>query len=319
MSEVKINNDSKFVGVRLDVFVSENENITRSAAQKIIDDGGVIVNGKSAAKNYRIRSGDMIEVSIPEPEPDDAVPENIPLDIVYEDSDVIVINKPQGMVVHPAAGNETGTLVNALLYHCGDSLSSINGVIRPGIVHRIDRNTSGLLVAAKNNEAHVFLADALSRHEIRRVYYAIVCGNIKDDSGTINAPIGRHPVDRKKMAVINDGIHSARAAVTHYTCLERYSAGGQKFSYIQLKLETGRTHQIRVHMSYTGHPIIGDEVYGGGKTLFERQNASLLHGQCLHAGELSFVHPRTGENMVFYADLPDNFAVLLKKLRNFRE
>ena len=233
--------------------------------------------------------------------------ENIPIDIIYEDSDIIVINKPSGMVVHPAPGNESGTLVNALLYHCGSTLSGINGVIRPGIVHRIDKDTSGLLVVAKNDESHVFLSSLLKDHGIKRTYHAIIIGHMKEQCGTVDAPIARHPVDRKKMAVVVGG----RDAITHYEVIEEFTG----YSYLKLNLETGRTHQIRVHMSYKGHPIIGDTVYGGGKTTFEKANAPLLDGQILHAKELSFPHPKTKEIMHFECDLPSNFETLLEKLR----
>ena len=292
---------------RLDVFVSASLEITRSSAQNLIDIGNVTVNGRVESKNYKLRLGDIIEIEELEPKILDCVAENIPLNIIYEDSDIIVINKPSGMVVHPAPGNESGTLVNALLYHCGDTLSGINGVIRPGIVHRIDKDTSGLLVVAKNDDAHIFLSSLLKDHGIKRTYHAIIIGHLKEQSGTVNAPIARHPVDRKKMAVVAGG----REAITHYEVIEEYTG----YSYIKLNLETGRTHQIRVHMSYKGHPIIGDTVYGGGKTQFEKVNASLLDGQILHARELSFPHPRTKEIMHFECELPSNFSTLLERLR----
>ena len=292
---------------RLDVFVSEVSSVTRSCAQVLIDEGYVTVNGKQESKNYRLRQGDNVEIEEKEPTILDAVAENIPLNIVYEDEDVIVVNKPSGMVVHPAPGNERGTLVNALLYHCQGSLSGINGVIRPGIVHRIDKDTSGLLVVAKNDESHVFLSSLLKDHGIKREYHAIVTGHFKERSGTVNAPIARHPVDRKKMAVVTGG----REAITHYEVIEEYPS----FTYAKFNLETGRTHQIRVHTSYTGHPIMGDTVYGGGKTQFERANAPLLNGQILHARVLSFPHPRTKEKVTFECDLPNNFKKLLEKLR----
>ncbi len=293
---------------RLDVYVFETLGITRSSAQGMIDAGLVTVNGKAEGKNYRLRLGDDIEIEEQEPKELNVEAENIPLDIVFEDDDIIVINKPSGMVVHPAPGNESGTLVNALLYHCKGSLSGINGVIRPGIVHRIDKDTSGLLVVAKNDESHVFLSSLLKDHGIKRVYHAIVVGHYKENSGTVNAPIGRHPVDRKKMAVVAGG----REAITHYEVIEEYPS----FTYARFQLETGRTHQIRVHTSYIGHPIIGDEVYGGGKTTFEKNNKALLDGQILHAKILSFPHPRTKEIVTFECDLPDNFKKLLEKLRN---
>ncbi len=295
------------VKIRLDVFVSSYLGITRSSAQNLIDEGNVTVNGKVESKNYKLRLNDEIEVEEIEPKVLDVVAENIPLNIIYEDSDIVVINKPSGMVVHPAPGNEGGTLVNALLYHCGNTLSGINGVIRPGIVHRIDKDTSGLLVVAKNDEAHVFLSSLLKDHGIKRTYHAIIIGHLKEQRGTVNAPIARHPIDRKKMAVVAGG----REAITHYEVIEEYTG----YSYIKLNLETGRTHQIRVHMSYKGHPIIGDSVYGGGKTQFEKANSSLLDGQILHAKELSFPHPRTKEIMHFECELPENFKALLEKLR----
>ena len=293
---------------RLDVYVFETLGITRSSAQGMIDAGLVTVNGKAEGKNYRLRLGDDIEIEEQEPKELNVEAENIPLDIVFEDDDIIVINKPSGMVVHPAPGNESGTLVNALLYHCKGSLSGINGVIRPGIVHRIDKDTSGLLVVAKNDESHVFLSSLLKDHGIKRVYHAIVVGHYKENSGTVNAPIGRHPIDRKKMAVVAGG----REAITHYEVIEEYPS----FTYARFQLETGRTHQIRVHTSYIGHPIIGDEVYGGGKTTFEKNNKALLDGQILHAKILSFPHPRTKEIVTFECELPDNFQKLLEKLRN---
>ena len=249
-----------------------------------------------------------MEISEREPTELLVEPKNIPLDIVYEDEDIIVINKPSGMVVHPANGNESGTLVNALLYHCKDSLSGINGVIRPGIVHRIDKDTSGLLVVAKNDESHIFLSSLLKDHGIKRVYHAILVGHLKESSGTVDAPIARHPVDRKKMAVVKGG----KESITHYQVICEYPS----FTYAKMELETGRTHQIRVHMSYIGHPIIGDTVYGGGKTQFEKANASLLDGQMLHAKKLSFPHPRTKEELSFECELPDNFKAALKRLEN---
>ena len=296
------------VKIRLDVFVSSYLGITRSSSQNLIDEGNVTVNGKVESKNYRLRLNDEIEIEEGEPKSLDVEAESIPLDIIYEDGDIIVINKPSGMVVHPAPGNESGTLVNALLYHCGDTLSGINGVIRPGIVHRIDKDTSGLLVVAKNDEAHVFLSSLLKEHGIKRTYHAIIIGHLKEQRGTVNAPIARHSIDRKKMAVVAGG----REAITHYEVIEEYTG----YSYIKLNLETGRTHQIRVHMSYKGHPIIGDTVYGGGKTPFEKANASLLDGQILHAKELSFPHPRTKEIMHFTCELPSNFKRLIEKLRD---
>ena len=292
---------------RLDVYVFEALGVTRSSAQNMIEEGLVTVNGRAESKNYRLREGDEVEIEEQEPRELNVEAEDIPLDIVFEDEDIVVINKPSGMVVHPAPGNESGTLVNALLYHCKGSLSGINGVVRPGIVHRIDKDTSGLLVVAKNDESHVFLSSLLKDHGIKRIYHAIVTGHYKENSGTVNAPIARHPVDRKKLAVVAGG----REAITHYEVIEEYPS----FTYAKFQLETGRTHQIRVHTSYIGHPIIGDEVYGGGKTIFERNNKSLLNGQILHAKVLSFPHPRTKEMVTFECDLPHNFKCLLDRLR----
>lgn len=288
---------------RLDVFVSESSGVSRSHAQVLIENELVTVNGKNVAKNYRLREGDEIEIEALPIKELSAEAENIPLDIVYEDNEIIVVNKPSGMVVHPAVGNESGTLVNALLYHCKNSLSGINGVIRPGIVHRIDKDTSGLLVVAKTDEAHLFLSSLLKDHQIKRTYHAIITGHLPQVKGTINAPIARHATDRKKMAVVTGG----REAITHYETLREYPS----FTYAKMNLETGRTHQIRVHLSYIGHPIIGDTVYGGGKTQFERAHQKLLQGQCLHAKELSFPHPKTKEIMHFEVDLPTEFKSLL--------
>ncbi len=296
-------------GERLDIYVSETEKITRSAAQKLIENGFVTVNGAVKPKNYRLCLTDEVETDFPEPVPDEAVPENIPLSIVYEDSDVIVVNKPKGMVVHPAAGNYTGTLVNALLFHCKGGLSGINGVIRPGIVHRIDKDTAGLLVVAKNDAAHLSLASQIKEHKADRVYHALVTGNLRDDEGTVERPIGRSPADRKKMAVREDG----REAVTHYRVIERF----QGFTYAEMRLETGRTHQIRVHMASLGHPLAGDTLYGGGGTAFERHNPGLFSGQCLYAKSLGFAHPVTGEYIFIDSELPDWFCRILQRLRSF--
>ncbi len=301
-------------GMRLDAFLSADGALSRSAAARLCAEGGVFLSGVPATdKNTRVRAGECYEVVLPEPVPTAAEPENIPLNVLYEDSDVIVVNKPKGMVVHPAAGNPTGTLVNALLYRCKDSLSGVGGELRPGIVHRIDKDTAGLLVCAKNDEAHRALAADLEKHDVRRVYHALVRGGFSSDEGTVDLPIGRSPSDRKKMAVITgkNGGGTARRAVTHYTVLERFG----DITYLELSLETGRTHQIRVHMSHLGHPLLGDTVYGGGKSRFEKLHTSHLSGQCLFAKELSFRHPRTGEHMTFKAPLPDDFSFLLRVLR----
>ena len=287
--------------IRLDVFVAEMGEITRSRAAKLIEDGCVFVNGKAAAKNVKLQSGDEVVLNLPDPVSYDITPEEIALDIVYEDDDLLVVNKPKGMVVHPAAGNYDGTLVNALMHHCGDSLSGINGVMRPGIVHRIDKNTSGLLMVAKNDAAHNGLAAQIKEHSFTREYEAVVYGNIKNDSGTIDAPIGRHPVKRKQMAVIDKG---SKHAVTHFTVLQRY--GG--FTHVRLRLETGRTHQIRVHMAYIGHPVAGDDVYGPKKVI------TSLSGQCLHAKKVGFVHPITNKYLEFESELPEYFVKFLKGL-----
>ena len=299
------------VGTRLDAFVSASGELTRSAAARLIEEGAISVDGRAVAKNYKLRPGDTVDILLPEPVPTEAQPEDIPLDVVFEDEDIIVINKPTGMVVHPAAGNETGTLVNALLHHCAGSLSGIGGVVRPGIVHRIDKDTSGLLVAAKNDAAHNSLAEQLKTHEVGRVYYALVIGNLREDKGTVNAPIGRHPRDRKKMAVLSAGEGTARDAVTHYEVLERFRG----YCLVRCVLETGRTHQIRVHMAHLGHPLVGDLTYGGGKTKFEAANQSLISGQCLHAKELKLTHPRTGERMNFSCPLPAEMETLIEKMR----
>lgn len=301
MSEtVRLNCSFEDKGKRIDKFISDNiAELTRSAVQNIIESEAVAVDGRTAAKNYRIRGGEEIIVNIPEPQPMDAVPENIPLEIVYEDNDLLVVNKPKGMVVHPAHGNYTGTLVNALLYHCGDSLSGINGVIRPGIVHRIDKNTSGLLIVAKNDAAHIHLAAQIKAHSFTREYEAVACGYFKDSEGTIDAPIGRHKTDRKKMCVTAE---NSRNAVTHYSVVRQY--GG--YAHVRLRLETGRTHQIRVHLAYIGHPILGDDVYG--------KAYKGLDGQCLHARKIGFIHPTTGEYLEFTSELPKYFSAVLDKL-----
>ncbi|MBE6555009.1 MAG: RluA family pseudouridine synthase [Ruminococcaceae bacterium] len=302
--------ESALAGVRLDRFLADRFSLTRSTAERLIEAEHVTVSGRTVAKNYRLRGGEEISLRLPDPTPAEASPENIPLDIVYEDEDIVVVNKPAGMVVHPAAGNESGTLVNALLYHCKGSLSGIGGVERPGIVHRIDKDTAGLLVVAKNDAAHTALSADLKVHDVRRVYHAIALGNFKEDEGTVNAPIGRHPTDRKKMAVCRRA-GEGREAITHYRVLERF--GGM--TYLCCELETGRTHQIRVHMASLGHPLLGDPVYGGNGTKFEAKHRALFCGQHLFAGELSLTHPRTGERMHFKAPLPPDFEEVLRILR----
>lgn len=288
---------------RLDKFVSDNADISRAKVQNLILKANIIVNGKIPSKSYKTKLGDQITVIIPEPEEIDVLSENIALDIVYEDEDLLVVNKAKGMVVHPAPGNYKGTMVNALLYHAKDSLSGINGKIRPGIVHRIDKDTSGLLIVAKNDFAHNDLAKQIKDHSFTREYRAIVYGKFQDEEGTVDAPIGRNPRDRKQMTVVlNDP--TAKNAVTHYKVIERFSG----FSYIKLRLETGRTHQIRVHMAYLGKPVAGDAVYGPRSVITE------LRGQCLHAGLIGFIHPRTGEYMEFEAPLPDYFEKYLLKM-----
>lgn len=290
------------VGMRLDKFLAERlENCTRSAVEKLAEQEMIHCGEKPVAKNYRLRAGDVFFVTLPEPVALDVQPEEIPLDIRYEDGDLLVVNKPKGMVVHPAAGHYSHTLVNALLAHCGDSLSGINGVIRPGIVHRIDKDTSGLLIVAKNDFSHQKLAEQIKVHSFTRMYEAVVHGNLKVDSGTVDAPIGRHPTDRKRMAVTDQ---HARNAVTHYEVLARYPG----FTHVRLKLETGRTHQIRVHMAYIGHPVAGDPVYGPKKPVPN------LDGQCLHARTIGFIHPRTGAYLEITSELPDYFTALLNKL-----
>ena len=298
-------------GGRLDAVLAQLAALSRSAAEKLILSGDVLVNGAPQTKKYAVKAGDVISLTLPELQEIEAKPENIPLDIVYEDGDVAVINKPCGMVVHPAPGSESGTLVNALLYHMKD-LSGINGDLRPGIVHRIDKDTSGLLVVAKNDFAHRALAEQLETHTVRREYTAIVQGGFRDEGGTVDLPIGRHPTDRKKMAVIRDGKHTARHAVTHFEVVERFGA----ITRLRLFLETGRTHQIRVHMSSIGHPLLGDTVYGGGGTRFEKEHARLLQGQALHAHKLTFLHPRTGSEVSFEAPLPPEMEELLRILRD---
>lgn len=281
------------------------EGLTRSGAQRLLEEGAVLCGGEPVKKNRKTVPGEVYAVELPDPEPIEALPQEIPLDVVYEDEDVIVVNKSVGMVVHPAAGHPDGTLVNALLYHCGDSLSGINGQLRPGVVHRIDRDTSGLIIAAKNDAAHLSLAEQLEDHSLYREYHAVAVGGFREDSGTVDAPIARHSVDRKRMAV--DRVNGKRA-VTHWEVLERYSG----YTYLKCRLETGRTHQIRVHLASVGHPLLGDTVYGAKKPY------PGLAGQCLHAKKLSFVHPRTGERVTVECPLPDWFEGTLARLRRER-
>ena len=289
-------------GLRLDLFLSRSvEGLSRSAADKWIARGLAVKDGRPLAKHYRCERGDVIEIGIPDPVPPKVSAQKIPLDIVYEDDDLLVVNKPQGMVVHPAAGHADGTLVNALLAHCGDSLSGINGVLRPGILHRIDKDTSGLLIVAKNDFAHRRLAAQIKDHSFTRVYEAVVHGTLRQDEGTVDAPIGRHPVNRKKMAVTD---RNSKNAVTHYRVLERYRG----FTHVRVRLETGRTHQIRVHMAYLGHPVAGDPLYG------PKKRAPGLAGQCLHARVVGFRHPRDGRYLEFTSDLPAYFTDFLKRL-----
>ena len=303
MKEFSIDRNTE--GQRIDRYLSDElEDRSRSYIQKIMKEGYVKVNQKPVKSNYRLSFGDSVEVTLPEAKEPDIVPENIPLDILYEDQDIIMINKPKQMVVHPAPGHYSGTLVNALMYHCGDELSGINRCMRPGIVHRIDMDTTGSLVVCKNDKAHQSLSEQLKVHSIRRIYVAIVHGNIKEDSGTVNAPIGRHPTDRKKMST---HCKNGRDAVTHYKVLERFG----DYTYIQCELETGRTHQIRVHMASIGHPLVGDEVYGPKKCPFKG-----LQGQTLHARTLGIIHPTTGKYLEVNAPLPEYFIELLDRLRN---
>lgn len=301
MNEYIFSSAEADIGQRLDKWISEKDiGLTRSAVQNLILSGNVYVNQKIAVKNYKLRKGDSVKVVMPEPVSLDITAENIPLDIVYEDSSLLVVNKPKGMVVHPAPGNYSGTLVNALMHHCGNSLSGINGVIRPGIVHRIDKNTSGLLIVAKNDSAHQGLAEQIKAHSFMREYEAVAMGNFKETDGTIDAPIGRHHADRKKMCVTDK---NSKNAVTHFHIIEQY----EKCAYIRLRLETGRTHQIRVHLSYKGHPILGDDVYG--------KPYKGIEGQCLHARKIGFIHPESKEYMEFDSQLPDYFKEILRKVR----
>ena len=293
---------TEHAGVRLDAFLSADGALTRSQAARLIAEGRVRVNGKPAAKSARLSGGETVTVDVPQLRETALPPQDIPLDVVFEDDDVIVVNKPTGLVVHPAPGHPDGTLVNALLHHCGDSLSGIGGEKRPGIVHRIDRDTSGLIIAAKNDAAHLALSAQLKDHSLSRTYECLVTGNMKQDSGTVDAPIGRSSADRKKMAVVPTG----RRAVTHWEVVARYPG----VTHLRCRLETGRTHQIRVHMAYIGHPILGDTVYGAKKPV------PGLTGQCLHATGLRFIHPRTGEPVELHCPLPPEFTAMLQKLQN---
>lgn len=304
MKELLIDVTQDFEGERIDKYLSRLvTDSSRSAIQKLIESGSVKVNGSQVSKNYKVSADDEILMLQGELKTLDAEPENIPLDIVYEDSDLLVVNKPRGMVVHPAPGNYSGTLVNALLYHCKDSLSGINGVLRPGIVHRIDKDTSGLLIVAKNDKAHIGLAKQIKEHSFTREYNAVVCGHLKEYEGTVCAPIGRNPKDRKKMCVTEN---NSKNAVTHYKVINEYEG----YSHISLRLETGRTHQIRVHMAYIGHPVAGDFVYGNDK------KSAYLNGQCLHAIKIGFVHPITNEYLEFNSELPDYFKEFLNRLKS---
>ena len=287
---------------RLDAFLASSlDGLTRSQATQLIESGEVAVNGRAVSKSYKLAGGEDIAVTLPEPEPVEAVPQDIPLDVVYEDADVIVVNKPSGMVVHPAPGHPDGTLVNALLYHCAGTLSGVGGALRPGIVHRIDRDTSGLIIAAKNDAAHQYLSAQLADHTLARTYECIVVGALREDRGTVDAPIARHPTGRKRMAVVAGG----REAVTHWEVIARYPG----YTHVRCRLETGRTHQIRVHMAYIGHPILGDTVYGAKKEV------PGLTGQCLHAVGLRFLHPRTHEVVELFCPLPEEFTRMLQKIR----
>ncbi len=302
MEKFVLNVEETDSGIRLDKWLASKKetDMTRTAVQNLIESGGVLVNGKTVSKNYKQKSGDVIEVTIPDPVELDAKPEDIPLDIVYEDESLLVVNKPKGMVVHPAPGNYSGTMVNALMYHCKGRLSGINGVIRPGIVHRIDKNTSGLLIVAKTDTAHNFLAEQIKEHSFTREYELVAEGRFRKTEGTVNAPIGRNPNDRKKMCVIYT---NSKNAVTHYSVIEQF----EKYAHLKCRLETGRTHQIRVHMSYIGHPVLGDDVYG--------KPFKGIDGQCLHAKKIGFIHPVSHEYMEFDSELPEYFKEILRKVR----
>jgi len=304
MGPISLTAAGEEAGTRLDSFLAARlPDVTRSTPARPIETGRATVDGKAPAKSFRRTGGEAVSVVLPDPEPIEARPQDIPLDVVYEDRDVIVVNKPSGLVVHPAPGHPDGTLVNALLSHCGNSLSGVGGALRPGIVHRIDRDTSGLIIAAKNDAAHLALSAQLQDHTLARTYEAVVAGNLREESGTVDAPIGRHPADRKKMAVTDRG---GKRAVTHWKVLERFSG----YTHIRCELETGRTHQIRVHMAYIGHPIYGDTVYGAGKPV------PGLTGQCLHAVGLRFVHPGTGETVELTCPLDAEFEAVLRRLRS---
>ena len=302
MGPIRLRASEESKNQRLDAFLASSlDGLTRSQATRLIESGEVAVNGRAVSKSYKLAGGEDIAVTLPEPEPVEAVPQDIPLDVVYEDADVIVVNKPSGMVVHPAPGHPDGTLVNALLYHCAGTLSGVGGALRPGIVHRIDRDTSGLIIAAKNDAAHQYLSAQLADHTLARTYECIVVGALREDRGTVDAPIARHPTDRKRMAVVAGG----REAVTHWEVIARYPG----YTHVRCRLETGRTHQIRVHMAYIGHPILGDTVYGAKKEV------PGLTGQCLHAVGLRFLHPRTHEVMELSCPLPEEFTRMLQKIR----
>ena len=302
MEPIRLRASEESKNQRLDAFLASSlDGLTRSQAARLIESGEVAVNGKTAGKSYKLAGGEDIAVTLPEPEPVEAVPQDIPLDVVYEDADVIVVNKPSGMVVHPAPGHPDGTLVNALLYHCAGTLSGVGGALRPGIVHRIDRDTSGLIIAAKNDAAHQYLSAQLADHTLARTYECIVVGKLREDRDTVDAPIARHPTDRKRMAVVAGG----REAVTHWEVIARYPG----YTHVRCRLETGRTHQIRVHMAYIGHPILGDTVYGAKKEV------PGLTGQCLHAVGLRFLHPRTHEVVELFCPLPEEFTRMLQKIR----
>ena len=302
MGPIRLRASEESKNQRLDAFLASSlDGLTRSQATRLIESGEVAVNGRAVSKSYKLAGDEDVAVTLPEPEPVEAVPQDIPLDVVYEDADVIVVNKPSGMVVHPAPGHPDGTLVNALLYHCAGTLSGVGGALRPGIVHRIDRDTSGLIIAAKNDAAHQYLSAQLADHTLARTYECIVVGKLREDRGTVDAPIARHPTDRKRMAVVAGG----REAVTHWEVIARYPG----YTHVRCRLETGRTHQIRVHMAYIGHPILGDTVYGAKKEV------PGLTGQCLHAVGLRFLHPRTHEVMELSCPLPDEFTRMLQRIR----